>query len=60
MLILYVLGSDYVIVPAALATIAWLATLIAQVTIGGLGKHYWDQTYQETYWSQRVCYHQVH
>ena len=48
------LSSDFAIIPAALFTIGWFAFVIAQGVYGGVGKHVWDQTYQEVYWNFRV------
>ncbi|KAL6722048.1 hypothetical protein ACLMJK_001153 [Lecanora helva] len=48
--------SDVAIIPAALATIAWLSTVVAQAAAGGVGKHVYDQTYQEIYWDLRLGY----
>lgn len=39
--------DDYVVVPAALLTIAFLATAMSEVTHGGAGNHIYDLTYQE-------------
>ncbi|KAF6217939.1 hypothetical protein HO133_006351 [Letharia lupina] len=42
--------DDFVIVPAALATVAYMAVAIGQVVYGGAGKHVYDMTYQELNW----------
>lgn len=42
--------DDYVIVPAALLTIAFLAIAMSEVTYGGAGKHMYDLTYEEFNW----------
>lgn len=47
--------DDFVIVPAALATVAYMAVAIGQVVYGGAGKHVYDMTYQELNWFYEVC-----
>lgn len=42
--------DDFVIVPAALATVAYMAVAIGSVVYGGAGKHIYDMTYQELNW----------
>ena len=46
--------DDWVIVPAALAVVAYMGIVIAMVMYGGAGKHIYDMTYQEAYWFYRV------
>lgn len=47
--------DDFVIVPAALATVAYMAVATGQVVYGGAGKHVYDMTYQELNWFYEVC-----
>ena len=47
--------DDFVIVPAALATVAYMALAIGSVVYGGAGKHIYDMTYQELDWFYEVC-----
>lgn len=47
--------DDIVVVPAALCVISWLSIVIAMTTHGGLGKHYYDVTYDEVYWFLRLA-----
>ncbi len=50
--------DDWVIVPAALATIAYMAIAIGMVVYGGAGKHIYDMTYEEADWFYSVrCLH---
>ncbi|KAL8999157.1 MAG: hypothetical protein Q9169_001936 [Polycauliona sp. 2 TL-2023] len=46
--------DDVLIVPAALAAVAWFGIVGAMVTYGGAGKHVFDITYQEYYWYARL------
>lgn len=46
--------DDFVIVPAALATVAYMAVAIGGVVYGGAGKHIYDMTYQELNWFYEV------
>jgi len=46
--------DDYLVIPAALLTIALLAIVISLVTYGGAGKHIYDLTYQEFNWLLKV------
>ncbi len=46
--------DDYVIIPAALLTIAFLAIVMSEVTYGGAGKHLYDLTYKELNWLSAV------
>lgn len=46
--------DDFFIVPAALATVAYLAIAIGMVAYGGAGKHIYDMTYEEINWFYEV------
>ena len=46
--------DDFVIVPAALATVAYMALAIGLVVYGGVGKHIYDMTYEEINWFYEV------
>lgn len=46
--------DDWFIVPAALATVTYMAMTIGMVVYGGAGKHVYDLTYQEADWFYRV------
>ena len=48
--------DDFVIIPAALATVTYMAIAIASVVYGGAGKHVYDMTYQEINWFYEVCF----
>lgn len=48
--------DDWFIVPAALATVTYMAMTIGMVVYGGAGKHIYDLTYQEVDWFYQVCY----
>ncbi len=48
--------DDFVIIPAALATVAYMAIAIGSVVYGGAGKHIYDMTYQEVHWFYEVCF----
>lgn len=39
--------DDYIILPAALTALAYMAIAIGMVVYGGAGKHIYDMTYQE-------------
>lgn len=47
--------DDWVIVPAALTTVTFMAMTIGMAVYGGAGKHLYDMTYQEADWFYRVC-----
>lgn len=47
--------DDWLIIPAALGAIGWLGCVIGMVTHGGMGKHQWDITYLEYFWSIRLA-----
>lgn len=47
--------DDFAIIPAALATVAYMAIAIASVVYGGAGKHVYDMTYEELDWFYEVC-----
>lgn len=46
--------DDAVIVPAVTCVISWLGIVIGMGNHGGLGKHYYDVTYDEVYWFFRL------
>ena len=46
--------DDFLIIPAALASFAYMAIAIGQVVYGGAGKHVYDLTYQELDWFFKV------
>ena len=46
--------DDFAIIPAALATVAYMALAIGSVVYGGAGKHIYDMTYQELNWFYEV------
>ena len=46
--------DDWVIIPAALAAVTYMAMTIGMVVYGGAGKHIYDMTYQEVDWFYRV------
>ena len=46
--------DDFVIVPAALVTMAYFALAIGMVVYGGAGKHIYDMTYEEVNWFYEV------
>ena len=48
--------DDWVIVPAALAVVAYMAIAISMVLYGGAGKHIYDMTYQEANWFYEVSF----
>ena len=51
--------DDFFIFWAYLAALVWLIIKIFQVTEGGLGKHSWDSTYEESYVVQRLGHVEV-
>ena len=48
--------DDWAIVPALLATVAYMAVAVAMVVYGGAGKHLYDLTYREANWFYQVCF----
>ncbi|MCJ1465364.1 hypothetical protein MMC07_003982 [Pseudocyphellaria aurata] len=47
--------DDWMIIPAAMGSILWMALTIPAVTRGGVGKHLWDVTYVEFFWYFKIA-----
>ena len=43
-------ADDIVIIPGAIGCVAYLSLIIGQATVGCLGKHLYDCTYEEVGW----------